>query len=240
MLWSPAGALRRKKYPAVFLDAGQTLLAADPPIGVIYAEVARKYGLQVPPEIMDKVFREAYRERALHHPLSQAASNEADRQWWRELAEGLFQRFGRLTSFDACFAELYDRFAHAQAWRLFPEVPAFLSECRRRGVRLGVVSNWDSRLETICRELGLEPAFEFILYSAAAGVAKPNPEIFKLALQRIGLKPDEVLHVGDSWEDDVLGARTAGLDAVWLQRPQGEPVPGAASAGSLTDILDLC
>jgi putative hydrolase of the HAD superfamily len=239
MLLSPPGALRRKKYSVVLLDAGQTLFEPDPPVGVRYAQVAAKYGLHVSPGDMEKAFRQGYRDRSQRQALSTLTSNEAERRWWRELAWDLFRRFGPLTAFDDCFEELYAVFAHAEAWRVFPEVPEFLAQSARRGVRLALVSNWDSRLETLCRELALTPAFEFILYSAGAGVAKPNPGIFQQALRRLGAGPGEALHVGDSWDEDVLGARAAGLDAVWLQRPEAQSVPGAATAGKLTDIVDL-
>jgi putative hydrolase of the HAD superfamily len=239
MLLSPPGALRRQKYPVVFLDAGQTIFEPDPPVGVRYAQVAAKYGLNVAPADMEKAFRQAYRDRSQRQALSALTSNEAERTWWRELAWDLFRRFGAVTAFDDCFEELYAVFAHAEAWRVFPEVPAFLAESARRGLRLALVSNWDSRLETLCRELALTPAFKFILYSAGAGVAKPNPDIFHQALRRMGAAPEEALHVGDSWDEDVLGARAAGLDAVWLQRPAAQPVAGAATAGALTDILEL-
>jgi len=240
MLLSAPGVLRRKKYPFVLLDAGQTLFKAAQPIRARYAQVAGRYGLKALPEVMEKAFLQAYQEWILRHPLSELTSDEIEKQWWRELARDLFRPFGQLNRFDDCFEELFQVFAHADAWRLFPEVTGFLSECRRRGVRLGIVSNWDSRLKTICRELGWDQVFDCIVYSAGAGVAKPNAGIFHQALWSLGAGPGEAVHVGDSWQDDVLGARAAGVDAVWLQRPEAKPNMATATAGSLTDILELC
>jgi putative hydrolase of the HAD superfamily len=240
MLDIPTGSLRRRGYAAVFFDAGNTLFSAYPSVGARYAEVAARFGLQADPQEVEREFRREWLKRSSTHALALAASDQAERAWWRDLVSGVFARFGALARFEEFFTELYDLFARPEAWRLYPDAGPVLAECRRRGVVTGIVSNWDSRLEGICRGLDLSGRLDFILYSALAGVAKPNPRIFELALARAGVAPDRVLHVGDSLADDVAGARAAGLDALWLRRHREDRTADVASADTLLDVLELC
>lgn len=236
----PPGSLRRKKYRAIFLDAGNTLLQPYPSVGALYAEAAAAYGFVREPAAVEKIFKEEWNQRSREHSLAAASSGKAERAWWHALVKSVFHRLGEFPRFEEYFSHLYELFATGKAWRLFPDALEVLEECGRRGVILGIVSNWDSRLPDICRELGLAPCLRFILYSAQAGVSKPDSKIFRLALQRAGVEAGEALHVGDSWEDDVLGARQAGLDALWLRRDGGRPSPRVATADSLRALLKLC
>lgn len=79
------------------------------------------------------------------------------------------------------------------------------------GFRAGVVSNADGRVEALLRALGLADLVEFVIDSHAVGVAKPDPRIFRMGAERLGLRPEECLYVGDLYAIDVLGARAAGL-----------------------------
>lgn len=99
-----------------------------------------------------------------------------------------------------------------------PEVPRTLSELKRRGYRMGVISNWDDSLERICQEKGLAKYFEAILASEVVGVEKPNQRIFELALERLGVQAEEAMHVGDNYYADVIGARGVGITPVLLDR----------------------
>ncbi len=237
----PKGTLHRDRYLAVFFDAGQTLLAPYPSVGARYSEVAARYGLHVPPEEMDLVFKELYRTWAEESPVRALITDQLERTWWKTLVKRVFDRFGKVEEFHSCFDEVFDVFAHAYAWQLFPEVNGVLAECTRRGVCLGIVSNWDSRLLSVCREMNLTHWFHFILYSTQVGIAKPDPDIFKCAVSRSGISATDTLYIGDSWNDDVVGARAAGLDVVWLRREGNlTPVSNVATADSLAAILELC
>jgi len=103
-------------------------------------------------------------------------------------------------------------------WRAYAEVPPVLAGLRARGIRLAVVSNWDATLPEVLGALGLLPLFELVLASAPEGRSKPDPELFRRALARVGVESHEAIHVGDSEEHDVLGARAAGIEPVLLRR----------------------
>jgi putative hydrolase of the HAD superfamily len=83
---------------------------------------------------------------------------------------------------------------------------------------VGIVSNWDSRLISICEGLGVDEHVDFILPSAVAGYRKPSSNIFEQALETAEVAPDEAMHIGDKELDDYRGSRSAGLTPVLLDR----------------------
>ncbi|MBI2963018.1 MAG: HAD family hydrolase [Deltaproteobacteria bacterium] len=91
---------------------------------------------------------------------------------------------------------------------------------RRLGgaARLGVVSNFYGNLRVLLEEGGLSPLLDAVVESAHVGVEKPDPAIYRLAAERLGLPPADILMVGDSFERDVRAARAAGMRAIWLRR----------------------
>lgn len=95
-----------------------------------------------------------------------------------------------------------------------------LGRLRAAGLRLAVISNSDGRAAAALEAGGLLDQFEFVIDSGEVGVEKPDPRIFRIALDRMGIEPAEALYVGDLYEVDVVGARAAGLDVVLLD-PSG-------------------
>ena len=113
-----------------------------------------------------------------------------------------------------------------------------LARLRSAGLRLGVVSNSDGRVAEALAAAGLSTYFDVVVDSALAGVEKPDPAIFRTALEALAVAPGEVLYVGDLYEVDVVGARAAGLHAVLLV-PPGAPKPAdCATVGSLAELAD--
>jgi putative hydrolase of the HAD superfamily len=113
---------------------------------------------------------------------------------------------------------LFRRFAQADLWRVYDDVPAHLEGWHRRGLRLAVVSNFDSRLPGLLDSLGLGQWLAAVVVSSAAGAAKPDPRPYQQALAQLNLTATEVWHVGDSPEDGT-GAHAAGIRWVKVQRP---------------------
>jgi putative hydrolase of the HAD superfamily len=240
MLVIPKGSMRKRKYKAIFFDAGNTLFEVYPSVGKLYAQVAETYGAVFDPQVIETHFRSEWQLRPKDYHLIEPCTQESERAWWYDLVKTIFDRCGGMQRFDEFFVELYELFASEKVWRLFPEVDEVLTACEQRGVVIGIVSNWDSRLFTICERLQLKSRFRFILASAVVGVSKPDPGIFKIALEHAQVAAEDALHIGDSWEDDVQGARAAGLDVLLLQRHNPLRRPGVALAGSLRDILEFC
>jgi putative hydrolase of the HAD superfamily len=115
-----------------------------------------------------------------------------------------------------------------------------LERLRAAGLALAVVSNSDGRVEDALRATGLRNYFHVVLDSAIVGMEKPDPRIFRAALDRLGVAPAEALYVGDLYEVDVVGARAAGMDVALIDplgRHAGRDVPTFDSVGALVDDL---
>jgi putative hydrolase of the HAD superfamily len=132
------------------------------------------------------------------------------------------------------------RAAWAEVWRAFPDTRPALARLSERGVALAVISNWDRRLPRILDDLGLTGYFATITVSSVEGVEKPDPEIFRRTLDRLGVAPHRALHVGDSPREDCEAAADAGLEAVLIDRHglfADEPWRRVASLVELLDIV---
>jgi len=144
-----------------------------------------------------------------------------DKGWWRELVDIVLDQVApSLSEFDRdnFFEIAYEHFAEAGVWELCPEVPGVLEQLQLR-FQLAVISNFDGRLRFILEHLGISKFFAHIFISSEIGADKPDPEIFRRALNLVELKPDEVLHVGDDPERDWEAASAAGLSTFRLDRP---------------------
>lgn len=119
------------------------------------------------------------------------------------------------------------------ATRPSPDAVVVLAQLRSAGLRLGIVTNGYARLQRRkAREHGLDSAVDFLLISEEAGAHKPEPTIFEMALAHAGVAPDQALFVGDTLDSDIVGARTAGLQAILYAPPTRWREPGAPAAKS--------
>ena len=217
--YDPAVPAESRRILAVLFDAVGTLILPRESVGETYARFARPHGVELPAGRLDEAFSRVLRAAApnVHPglPLGEAALRERD--WWRARVRETFRAAdgsSRLSDFDACFAQLWRHYAGAHAWRLAPGAHAGLDALAQRGLRLGVLSNFDQRLRCVLRELGLHERFEVVTLPADAGAAKPERAIFDVCLKRLGLAPQRALYVGDQATLDLAAAQGAGLLAL--------------------------
>jgi HAD superfamily hydrolase (TIGR01509 family) len=118
---------------------------------------------------------------------------------------------------DAALAELHRYHAAENLWEMVPDdvVPA-LTRLRGLGLQLVVVSNANGRLRHAFTRLGLADKVDVLFDSFEEGVEKPDPRLFRIALERSGARVETTMHVGDLYHVDVVGARAAGLHALLL------------------------
>ena len=199
------------KIEAVLFDAAETLFTTRGSVGEIYGSIARKYGSTTPASEIQAAFARQFQHSG---PLNKANEKE----WWKDVVHRVFSEVGMVRDFDRFFDEVYDTFRDSDGWVLFPETREVLEALKARDIRLGVVSNFDSRIYSVMRSLKILAFFDAVTISSEAGYAKPHPEIFKTALQSLGAAADHTLLVGDSLTDDVLAAKAAGVRAVLLDR----------------------
>ncbi|MCF8721971.1 HAD-IA family hydrolase [Nitrospina gracilis] len=211
-------------FKAVFFDVGGTLLRVHPSVGDVYARHARPYGFDGEPDALNQAFRSHWKSMGGMESLGTAKGPEVERGFWKELVRRVFEPYG-LQRFDAYFDEIYDVFRSDACWRVFEDVTesGLLDRLQARGVVLGVISNWDSRLPEIIDNTGLGKYFQFVLASTVVGSAKPDIGIFQEALRLSGVQPHEACHIGDEVGTDVTGAQNAGVHPILIDRTNRFP-----------------
>ncbi len=227
---------------AVCFDAAGTLFRVRGSVGAIYAEQALAHGLAARDGLAVELERRFHAQFPLmprpRYRLGEQTYNETvDRQWWRLLVSRVFEGLGSL-DFEPFFDAVFDRFGESGCWVVFPEVLPVLTRLRKAGLKLAIVSNFDARLLPVCRGLGLATAVDAIVFAAQVGVAKPDRGIFRAALDRLGVAPEATLHVGDSWNEDVVGARAAALHAFHLDRDRPAAVGASGVVSGTGEIIE--
>ena len=205
---------------ALLLDAMGTLIGLRRSVGQTYAEHAARHGICVTAAAIKGALPQVLRQAPpLAFPgLVGDALLTAERDWWGDRIDGLLQSTAGAPAPQALRHELFDHYADPQVWRVYDDVPACLERWRAAGLRLAVVSNFDTRLLGILPSLGLSSLLDTVIISSSVGAAKPSPLPFQRALDSLGLPADQAWHVGDSPED-VEGARAAGLRCLLVRRP---------------------
>jgi putative hydrolase of the HAD superfamily len=220
---------------AVTFDAAGTLFAPRERVGETYARTARRHGIDADPDAVDAAFRRVFRAAPpLAFPATAVDRLARERAWWREVVRGALALDAADPRLDPVFDALFAHYERGHAWRVFSDVVPALDALRRRGLALGVVSNFDGRLPVLLSALRLASAFDAVVWSSAAGAAKPDPTIFAAAAHALAVPLASLLHVGDDAIADVDGARGAGARALQLDR---EGIGTAAT--SLADVVRL-
>ena len=212
--------LMPRRITSIFFDAAGTLFAVNGSVGEIYARIAHEHGKDVSVKDLEAGFRRCF-AGAPPMAFPGAAPDQIldlEKKWWRDVVHSVFAPLGPFPQFTEYFDALFSYFARADAWQLYPETMLTLTTLREQGFRLGVISNFDSRLFGLLEGFSVTRFFDPIVISTRAGAAKPNVAIFMQALASHSLRAEEALHVGDSLDADVVGAKTAGLTPVLVDR----------------------
>ncbi len=229
-------------YRVVTFDVGGTLLRSEPTPAEIYATHLSRLGRKVDVEDAGPVFRDAWAEMQSRISPGEDRYNSVpggERAWWGEFVRLVLDRLNHDAPWEALLDNLYAAFSEDAVWKVFPATRNTLKVLTERGVRLAVISNWDRRLPDILQKLELIDIFETVTVSAIEGVEKPAPEIFERTLDRLGVTPDQALHIGDSPQEDYTGAQHAGLEALLIDRHNLFVEESYQRITSLQQILEL-
>ncbi len=222
---------------AVTFDAGGTLVVPDPSVSAIYSEVFSQHGIASDPVSVEIAFRRAWRKFGIE---GRGPTNEArEITKWRRIVAATLEGLDPPDDFDALFDDLWQTFSEPRRWRVREGGVEVLSHLNARGIRLAVLSNWDSRLRPLLNGLGLAEYFEAFFISSEIGWEKPHPRIFQVAAAHFGLPASGILHVGDSIEEDFEAARTAGWNAVLIDAENVEHLSNAPLRDGLPKITGL-
>ena len=195
---------------AVLFDVDFTIARPGPELGPEgYRRLGERFGLQLDPERY-RAAREKAVEGIKRHP-----ELEHDEEIWVAFTERIVRGMGgdADTAYE-CALAMTKAWEHAEHFELYEDAPPVLDELRAQGLKLGLVSNTGRDLDAFIAHHRLQ--VDAALGSGAFGRTKPHPTIFRAVLERLGLEPEEAAMVGDSLEDDVDGARAAGIRIAFL------------------------
>ena len=221
---------------AVTLDAEGTLVHPYPSVGIVYAGVLSRHGIDVDADNLERSFREAF---AVRSEGPRAVVNDTiEMEFWREVVGQTLEGLCSSEQFDLVFKELHQEFGRARCWRLVDDAFPTIETLKRRGYLVGILSNWDTRLRQVMAELEVMPLFDACFISCEIGAEKPDQRIFQHVEKELSLKPDSILHVGNSAEQDGEGARKAGWHYFLVCDGSGGASPGHPGIRSLGAVLD--
>lgn len=221
---------------AILLDALGTLLELEPPAPRLRTELAGRYGVAITEdEARQAIGAEiAYYRSHLDEGRDQVSLASLRERCAAELRQAL--PAGARRALPAA-GGLVDVLLASLNFRPYPDAAPALAGYRAHGLRLVVVSNWDISLHAVLGNVGLRRLLDGILTAAEAGARKPAPAIFERALELAGVAASEAIHVGDSLEEDVAGARAAGIEPVLVSRDGARPPRHIRTILSLAEPL---
>lgn len=199
----------------VLFDAVGTVIHPDPPVAETYFAAAQQFGSSLTRDEIHSRFATAFAGQSLLEPTNE--SRELTR--WRGIVSAVIDDVGPRA--EELFQYLWHGFADGRSWRMYDDVPAAVRFVRDRGLKSGIASNFDGRLRSV---VAAHPPLHSldIFVSSELGYSKPAPGFFTAVESRMELTAAELLLVGDDWKNDVLGARTAGWQALFLNRKAGD------------------
>ncbi len=204
----PVAALLLKpmaRVQAVTFDLAGTLLFPHPSVGGVYAECARRHGLDVDAAALEAAFPLAFKG---------GPKNAPPEVFWKEVVRRCFGPSLPAAKTDVVFRACWEAFARPEAWRLAPGSVQALSAIRFLGVKVAVLSNADARMRGVLAGHGLQPYLDGVFLSAETGHAKPDARAFAHAARSLGCAVSGLMHFGDSPGEDGEGARDAGATGV--------------------------
>lgn len=224
----------------IFFDAVGTLFGVKGSVGEVYREIALEFGVYLAADSLEQAFRDSFKTASPFTFPGVAQDNIPQQEfaWWRSLALATFARVNGLdkfNDFDAFFARLYQHFAQAQPWYIYPDVIPTLEYWQAQKITLGIISNFDTRLFQVLQLLKLEQFFSSITISSLSGSAKPDSQIFITALAKHNCSASEAWHIGDSKQEDYHGAKAVGINSWWLDRDR-ESIIGENQLPNLSSL----
>lgn len=225
-------------HSTIFLDWGGTLAQVPNEFAQpwkIWAQVLENQGHKYADERIQSAIDAA--DRQVGHQIYAYLGRSSE--FWKMYDERVMDALGIQSHREKLEESIRYVFEDPSVVRLYPETPVVLASLREQGYRTGLISNHHDGLRRILKHYRLEPWLDTITYSQEAGAEKPNPEVFRLALRRAGCMAADAVHVGDSIEADVEGARRAGIAPIWLNRRRIDRSPACPVIQSLDELIPL-
>jgi len=208
-------------YKVIFFDFGGTIATMKPPKESILRNFLASKAIDVPIEQITQAYRIV---DYCHKQSALELKNKNDKKSFLIKFNSEVLKVLGLAKKSALWGqELFDFFQTKKRWDLFPDVFEVLESLKEQGFSMTILANWDKSLKMIVRKLGIRQYFMEILSSEEIKMEKPDPEVFLYALRLISVSPEESIYVGNEYETDVIGSRSAGLVPVLIDRDRFWP-----------------
>ncbi len=213
---------------AVTFDAAGTLIHLTESVGDSYSRVAADFDIHASPGDLNSAFRTVWKRTPppFTNPQSEdtrepAPLSDREKGWWKTLVREVFTEVDTtdFSQFDTFFEQLYDHFESPGCWALDESTEAVLAHLSSKGLKLGLLSNFDHRLRRILTDLGIFDCFDAVVLSGEIQASKPDPRMFRTISTALACDPAAILHVGDDKECDIAGAQRAGFRALRVKSP---------------------
>ena len=228
---------------AVFFDWFNTLARYEPPREVLQSQALQGFGIHIPPDkimpallIADKEF---FKENTIS-PIRKRSPEEQAKLYTRYQAMILTEAGVDVSHEPDMVTKIMKKvreLAKGMHFVLFDDVLSTMQSLKEQSLILGLLTNLDRDVDSICRGLGLEPYFDFIVTSGQVDADKPQPPIFLAALEKAGVDASQAIHIGDQYIIDVVGARGVGINPILLDRYNSSPeITDCPRITSLTEL----
>ena len=225
----------------VFFDFFATLIFWTQPLHVTIRKIADRYQLRLDWSVYDEaraILTEAYEASTPTNHIRDTIVTQLD------ACCTFLRKLGVREHVEQIAWEVL-QYEHAIFSRnnatLYEDVLPTLDRLQQMNLKMGIISNWDTPLHAMVEELGLALYFDVIVASHDQRVrsAKPDAAIFEYALNTVGVSAEEAVHVGDSFEADIIGAYAAGIRAILLDRDGTQTGQWAETIQTLHALPDL-
>ena len=222
---------------AVFFDFFNTLAYFDPLREDTYADIAVTLGVIVTPAMIAAALPEAdayWRAENLKRPVREREQDDK-MAVYREYGTRILAGTG--ASADQALQMLATALSRGWVFKSFADSVPALRLVKERKLVTGLISNVGQEIDSYCRELGFELFLDFKVTSFEVGYDKPRPEIFRLALDKAGVKAGDSIFIGDVYEQDIVGARGVGMKPILISR-NGATAYDCIVISDLSQVLD--
>jgi HAD superfamily hydrolase (TIGR01509 family) len=218
------------RFEAVLFDLGDTLIRLTGSGAELLQDAAATLGVSIDPAAASRVWRRVLDRSSTAEELAKGRDLSTDRH--RKVWTELYTQAGCEELAAGLSDRMYELTVAAESWEAFPDTVPTLRAVRSRGLRVAVVSDTGFDLRPALDRLGLTPYLHAVVMSYEQGMCKPEPAVFRTACDRLGVRPERALMVGDNPLTD-SGAVTAGLYAFLL------PAPSPTGPRGLEHVLSL-
>ncbi|PVV05273.1 hypothetical protein BB560_000210 [Smittium megazygosporum] len=238
--------MKSQKIKAISFDAIGTLVEFRHPPHQVYARFLYEnssFNNELSDDQKFAAFKKSYKKINSLYPCYGWKQRISDDEWWKMVIRDTWLEYGAAIEdfqgiLDQATAELMDWFTSSVGYTLVPGSTQLLDNLRKNGYILGILSNSDSSLGKVLADLGILEFFSFVIQSSSTGLSKPDPEFFALALNKFNLtvstnnrasklnqpptsnclQPSQILHIGDDFKRDFVGALSAGFSSVLISQ----------------------